>query len=244
MSRKYGNPPITEAVCEFRFAPSTPWDLTIPGLVYEEVRGTFPKKRQATTLEARMSAGPEGLEHHIATTPGMQFVREDEKALLQVGKDLLSAHHLKPYPTWQEFLPLVRHGFDAYCKVARPQGVGRIGLRYINRVEIKAERVKMEDYFEFHPTVGPQLPQNLDEFSITIQIPFENGRDRTRLQLGSVKGEPNTVTAILDIDYSLARSDQVSLDTVFEWVEVAHSHVEDVFEGCITDKLRAVFEEE
>jgi hypothetical protein len=27
------------------------------------------------------------------------------------------------------------------------------------------------------------------------------------------------------------------------WVEEAHSQVEEVFEGCITDKLREMFEE-
>lgn len=35
---KYGNPPIVEVVAEFRFIPSEPWDLTVPGLVYDHLR--------------------------------------------------------------------------------------------------------------------------------------------------------------------------------------------------------------
>ena len=29
--RRYRNPPIEEALCEFRFKPGRDWDLTIPG---------------------------------------------------------------------------------------------------------------------------------------------------------------------------------------------------------------------
>ena len=48
---------------------------------------------------------------------------------------------------------------------------------------------------------------------------------------------------ILDLDYFLAQPEQVSLDDVFQWIEVAHGHIEEVFEACITDWLRETFEE-
>ena len=54
---------------------------------------------------------------------------------------------------------------------------------------------------------------------------------------------PDTVAVVLDLGYFLARPDQVSQDCVFEWVGVAHNHVEEVFEACITDRLRQMFEE-
>ena len=46
MGRRYKNPPIVEALCEFEFISSQPWDLTIPGLIYEKVKDEFPDKRQ------------------------------------------------------------------------------------------------------------------------------------------------------------------------------------------------------
>jgi uncharacterized protein (TIGR04255 family) len=47
----------------------------------------------------------------------------------------------------------------------------------------------------------------------------------------------------LDIDYFLARPGAVEPAEALAWVEEAHSQVEKVFEGCITDKLREMFEE-
>jgi hypothetical protein len=32
--KKYSNPPISEAVCEIRIVPGTPWDLAVPGMIY------------------------------------------------------------------------------------------------------------------------------------------------------------------------------------------------------------------
>jgi uncharacterized protein (TIGR04255 family) len=244
MGRKYRNPPIVEALCEFRFEPGAPWDMAIPGLVYERIRDVFPKRRQAKIFEVAVGAGPEGIEQQVIPADRIQFLREDEKALVQVGPNLLAVNHLKPYPTWQEFLPLIRQGFDAYLAAANPKGIQRIGLRYINRIEIAGERVELADYLEFRPFVGERLPQDYDPFIVGIQIPFEDSRDVLRLQLASATVEiPGTVAVMLDLDYFLAQPGGVSQDDVFKWTEIAHAHVEEVFEACITDRLRQVFEE-
>jgi len=243
VGKKYRNPPIIEALCEFRFEPSLPWDLAIPGLVYEKVRDSFPKRRQIRAFETSISTGPAGVEQQIRTTDRMQFLREDEKALIQVGPDLLAVNHLRPYPTWREFLPLIQKGFDAYREAANPKGIRRIGLRYINRIEIPGQRIELEEYFEFRPFVGPHLPQDFGPFIIGIQVPYEDSRDALRLQLANATIEtPNIVAVMLDLDYFLAKPGKISLDRVFEWIDVAHSHVEEVFEACITDRLRQMFE--
>jgi len=244
MGKKYRNPPIMEALCEFQFDPSSPWDLAVPGLVYEKLGDPFRKRRLAKVFEASISGGPEGIEQQVKTADRMQFLRDDERALIQVGPNLLAINHLKPYPTWQEFLPLIRQGFDAYLAAANPKGIQRIGLRYINRMEIPGERIELEDYFEFRPFVAPRLPQDFGPFIVGVQIPYEDSSDTLRLQLASATVEtPHTVPVMLDLDYFLAQPGRVSPDRVFEWVEVAHSHVEEVFEACITDRLRQMFQE-
>jgi uncharacterized protein (TIGR04255 family) len=244
MSRKYRNPPIVEALCEFRFEPGAPWDMAIPGLVYERIRDNFPKRRQVQSFEVSVAAGPEGIGQQVLTADRMQFLREDEKALIQVGPNLLAVNHLKPYPTWQAFLPLIRQGFESYLTSANPKGIQRIGLRYINRIELPGERVELADYFAFRPFVGERLPQDYGPFIVGIQIPFEDSRDVLRLQLASAAPEtPDAIAVMLDLDYFLIRPGGVSQDEVFEWIDIAHSHVEDVFEACITDRLRQMFEE-
>ncbi|MFQ5795288.1 MAG: TIGR04255 family protein [Candidatus Bipolaricaulia bacterium] len=244
MGRKYRNPPIIEVICEFRFDPSSPWDLAIPGLVYQELQNEFPKRRQAKQFEVGLRSRAEGVEQEVRTADRMQFLREDEKALIQVDQNLLAVNHLKPYPTWKGFLPLIRRGFEMYCEVAKPTGIQRIGLRYINRIEFPGPGVELEDYFSFYPFLGPKLPRDHGAFIVGVDIPYEDSRDSLRLQSVNVNSEqPETIAILLDLDYSLQQPNGVELETVFQWVDNAHARVEEVFEGCITDKLRELFEE-
>jgi uncharacterized protein (TIGR04255 family) len=244
MGRRYKNPPIVEALCELQFEPDSPWDLTIPGLVYEKVRDTFPKRRQAKQLEVDVAAGPEGVGQQVRTVDRMQFLREDEKALVQVGPHLLAVNHLKPYPSWQEFSPLIKKGLQAYCNVVGPSSIHRVELRYINRIEVAGQRIELADYFEFRPFVGSNLSQGHGPFIVGIQVPYEESRDILKLVLTSASVEtPDTAAVVLDLDYFLVKPGEVALDNVFEWVEVAHSRIEEAFEASITDRLRQMFEE-
>lgn len=244
MGRRYRNPPVVEALCEFRFDPDQPWDLAIPGLVYEKIRDGFPKRRLARVVELNVTATPDGVGQQVMTTDRMQFLREDEKALVQVGRDLLAVNHLRPYPTWREFLPLIKQGLSAYLDAAHPKGLQRVGLRYINRIEIPGQSVDLEEYFQFRPFVGRDLPSNYSSFIVGIQIPYDDGRDSLRLQLANAAIEaPDVLAVMLDLDYFLAEPGQVTLDNVFGWIDTAHSHVEEVFEACLTDRLRQMFEE-
>ena len=247
MSRKYRNPPIVEALCEFRFDPGDPWDLAVPGLVYEELGGAggrFPKRRQAANLEVELTLTDSGAQQQVARSERMQFLRGDEKVLVQIGPNLLAVNHLKPYSSWQEFFSLVRDGFETYNKVTKPKGVKRIGVRYINRVEIPEPSIRLEDFLEFRPYMGSNLRQEIaGPFVVGVHIPYEDGRDVLRLQLSSVRKDTPGMALMLDLDYFLAQPGGVPLGGVLEWNDVAHGRVEEVFEACITDRLRQLFDE-
>lgn len=244
MGRKYKNAPIIEALCEFQFSPTSPWDLAIPGLVYEKIQRDFPKRRQVKHLDVDVSAKSEGVEQEVRTTDRIQFLRHDEKALIQVSQNLLAVNHLRPYPTWEGFLPLIRKGFDAYYEVAKPVSIQRIGLRYINRIELPGPKVKLEDYLAFYAFLGPDLPQDHGPFIVGVDIPYENERDGLRLQMSSANSQkPGMLAILLDLDYSLRRPASIGFDATFGWIEIAHSRVEEVFEGCVTDTLRRQFDE-
>ena len=101
MGRKYKSPPLVEAVCEFRLTPDTPWDLTIPGLFYERVKGTFAQREQRMVQKVELTQGPQGLQQQIHTSERIVLFTEDKKMLVQLGPRLLVVNVLKPYPTWQ-----------------------------------------------------------------------------------------------------------------------------------------------
>jgi uncharacterized protein (TIGR04255 family) len=151
---------------------------------------------------------------------------------------------LAPYPTWEEFKPAIKRGFDALTEVVKVTSLQRIGVRYINRVEIAHPVVDLEDYFAFRPFVGPALPQDFGNFIVGCLFVFAEGRDACRAQLrDAVPQDPVGAAFVLDLDYYVARPEAVPADEALEWVEAAHTRLEEVFEGCITDRLRQTFSE-
>jgi uncharacterized protein (TIGR04255 family) len=245
MSKKYKNPPIIEALCEFQFIPGQPWDLTIPGLIYEKVRDEFPDRQQQIGIGVQFRPTEKGVEHKVEPAPPrIQFYKEDKTALIQVAPDLLAVNQLKPYPTWSKFKPMILKILQTYREVTNPKGFKRVELRYINKINIKAESVELSEYVDFYPYISRELPQLHTSFISRVEIPYLNNRDRMFITIGSALPEsPDTLSIILDIDYIMAKPEAIPMEAIEEWIEQAHSAIEKAFECCIKDKSRILFEE-
>jgi len=244
VGKKYANPPIIEAVCEFRLTHDSAWDLTTPGLVYEEVREDFPNKEQRLIQEVEMTPGPRGLDQKIRTSERILFLTNERKTFIQVGPHLLAVNCLKHYPTWGEFKPRIEKAFRALTHTVDIKGLQRIGLRYINMIEIPGQSINLDIYFEFRPFLGQKLPQNMLNFIIGCELPFFDKRDSCRVELTrAVSDKPEISAFVLDLDYFLVQPQTVSADQALEWVETAHQNLEEIFEGCITESLREIFQE-
>jgi uncharacterized protein (TIGR04255 family) len=243
MSRKYANPPLEEALCEFKLTSETRFDLTIPGLLYERLKGAFPHKDQVTIQEVELIQEQEGFQQQIRTSERMRFLTEDRKMLVQVGTRLLVINALKPYPHWEGFKPGIEMAWKSLLDAIEVQGLERIGLRYINRIDIPDQSVELSEYFEFYPFVGQRLPQQMVSFLTGVEFSYVDDRDHCSVRLTPISGSAGKRLFMLDIYYFLAQPRAVEVENALAWVEEAHSRVEDVFEGCITDKLREIFAE-
>ena len=245
MSRRYKNPPIVEALCEFQFIPGQPWDMTIPGILYEKIKEEFPEKQQPMGFGIGFQPKEGRIEQKIEMTQRMQFLRSDKTALVQVGPDLLVTNHLKPYPTWDIFKPLILRNLEIYREIANPKGFKRIGLRYINKIDFTAKSIELSEYFNYYPFIPTDLPQMHEAFNVRVEIPYEGGHDRLLLTLArAMPQKPDILSIMLDLDYIMAIPEGLSFDQASDWIEKAHTTVENAFESCITEKSKSLFEEE
>lgn len=256
MGRKYKNPPIIEVVCEFQFSADSPWDLTMPGLIYERIKETFPKKIQESVLTVQVPTSvvaPSPFIPQLQSENRMRFVHPDEHAFLQLQPHLLAINYLQPYPSWERFLPLIRQSFTAYQDVVSPIAIHRIGLRYINRITIPTNGVELSEptdgvepseYFTLYPQMSSELP-SYGGFSVQVLFPYNQGRDLLKIDITSALDETGqTVVAFLDLDYFLAQPNIVTPNHALDWIAQAHDTIEHAFEACITEKLRRQFDQE
>ena len=72
---------------------------------------------------------------------------------------------------------------------------------------------------------------------------FENGLDSLKLQIANAQlNNMQGHRIILDLDYFLARPQNFALSGTSDWLEKAHVNLESIFEGCLKDSARLLFE--
>jgi uncharacterized protein (TIGR04255 family) len=104
--------------------------------------------------------------------------------------------------------------------------------------------IETTEYFEYYPRLPQSLKQEHGPFAMRVLHAFEGGTDLMSVHMGHTKSNGGEALGIaLDLDYFLAEPGKVELDKGMEWVSRAHQNVEIVFEACITDKTRELFEE-
>jgi uncharacterized protein (TIGR04255 family) len=245
MGCKYLNSPIVEAVCEFRFLPETQWDMTVPGLFYERVKAEYPlKEKRLLVTNQPQTRTEEGITQETKFTPLAAFLSPDSKTFVQIGENHLLIHRIKPYLTWTQFKPAIQSNFQFLNEIIPNIKIGRIGLRYINRIEVPSVNINLDAYFELRPFLGAQLPQLITSFSIGCRFEYPESNSSCRVQLVSTPADaPENKAVTLDIDYYLNKPESVSPEDAMDWVESAHSKVESLFEGCITDRIREIMVE-
>lgn len=244
MSRIYRKPPLIEALCEFQFAEEG-WDWTIPGLIYQELKERFPQKRNAPVVEFEVQAKPLELSQRMKGGQGrMQFLRADESALVQVGPNLLAVNHMPPYPHWGEFKKLIIDALAVYQRVAQPKGFRRIGLRYINRIEVPEATFDLPTYFNLGPHLPDATSAPYSMILLRVGLQQETEQEQLLLTFASAPAEQDSTSAfILDLDFVSTEAGELNIDTARDWVERAHGRIETAFEACLTDRLRGIFEE-
>lgn len=243
MVRTYNRPPLIEAVCDFRFSSSQPWDWTIPGLFYEQIQSNFPIRQQVNVIETTIDARQAKVVQQ--SQPKLQFLNENRTEVIQVGPDNLSIHQLRPYDGWDHFKARILEYLLTYRKAAKPLSLTRLGLRYVNHIALPYTEFELEDYFRILPQVPDPIPQVFPTFLLNIEVPYTSPECGLRIIFATVVPEtPNTLAHVLDLDIFSTDNAIPSIDEVSNWIEMAHSRVEAAFEAAFTERTHhEIFEE-
>jgi uncharacterized protein (TIGR04255 family) len=240
-------------VCDFHFAPGTDWDPTMSGQLFEKLKGTYNEKpRQQRLFDPGVVKT--NAEWTQPMPPGMGFIKERVQLLAKsgtrivaIGEDRLSVHMLRPYTEWEEFLPSIMLALDAYREVANPEGVTRIGLRYINFITLGPGEDDLTRYFEIPPKFPNVAPAtrvlgffNRKEAEF-IDRPIRVVTTFTNLE----PKQPNRLSYLLDVDVIWMRpQDPLPLELVEGVIEDMKIRHRQVFESLITDESRSLFNAE
>ena len=250
--RQYKNPPIHEAICEFRFSPKGDWEPTLPDKLRLELSEEYAgESRESRVVEV-------DIDLHDDSRPNLrlnegpartQLVTRDATRMVGVGPDVLSVHMLRPYQHpgsgnlvgWEEFRHRIEDALDAYSAVAGPLDVEQVGLRYINTFVIPQEHPLVEKYLRFVPSTLTGIPVDAVGFVSRGEYTYKDGIHLV-LSQGLISADPPELVLLVDLDLVWQAETPVEMGDALTITHDLRDRERVAFEAVITDAARELFD--
>ncbi len=243
--RIYSRAPITEAIIDLRIDPRPEVDLEVLRRLSEATQDRFPQIDPIYEAMGKMQVKP-GISASASahqSQSGFRAISSDVKNVCQRQLTGFTLGRLAPYESWEPFQDLARELWDQYRSALGCDVVTRIAVRYVNRIDIPESPVELKQYFRTSPEVSPDLPQVMEGFFMQIRLPQTDIDSMAVLNQTIVPSErANCTSVVLDID--LFRDHELPGDENSLWhcFQVLHDRKNEIFEACITDAARELFD--
>lgn len=237
----YDNPPIQEALLDIQVQYSPEFNIDSLESVYDSIKETLPLKEPIGSYTVTL--GPEG-NSSTQGIDGYLFKAGEGDKVLQLTSRGFTYSKVNNYSTWEEFMAEAQTFWNAYIETIHPSMIKRIGVRYINKINIpssESSSVDLGTYFKLFPeSIG--LNQPVESF-----VRYVYQEDSINCIVTHVMNPTlNTSTtkgAILDIDAFKETSIEVSSDfsNLTDLLNSLRSIKNKYFAAAITEETEALF---
>ena len=242
--------PIAEAVIDVRARASTVLEEGAPKPQLESRLGGYQFLDSQRTIEIQHKvhgagdAPPSSVVRDLGWK-GLRFQSADKRHIVQFNRDGFVFSRLEPYETWQKFHDEAMRLWKGYSELARPTDIHRIGLRYINRIQLPPNELRFEDYLEPAPVPPKDLGLPFHGFlhQDTLGVPghpYAMNVTRT-MQRPGAQGSAG-FGLILDIDVFTAQGFELEEATLEQRLLEMRWLKNKVFFGSITPSARKLFQ--
>lgn len=238
MTQPYARAPITEAVVEFRIAdPLSDAALDVSRRRFAK---RYSKAEQLMEWQLNLQPGNSQVgEPHVS---GFRFTNGEARYAVNTGRSGCSLTALAPYEGWEEFDERLRETWGVWAKAVGRQKLTRIGMRYVNRLDIPVTSQDEPWNRAEYLNVGVDIPSFGHPLTGFVAQSFTRiGRERFGLNLTASTMQPVLLdhgALVLDIDvYADVDVPQRDAD-IWTLMEALRSYKNQVFEACITDAAR------
>jgi uncharacterized protein (TIGR04255 family) len=239
--------PITEALIDIFVELPSETSLDLLNDVHDEIKEKYPKKEQRVIWkgEVKYKEGeiPEISSPSSGGPIGYLFKSLDGKQIAQARLDGFTVNRLKPYQKWEVLLKEAKDLWGIYSRIANPQGLKKLALRYINRIEIPLPFNDIKDYIKTAPDVAPELPQILQNFFMRLVLPKPKTQSMAIITqtMEPITASSKVLPFIFDIEVYKDNGSAIEFGNMWEELEELHEFKNEIFFGSITPKTRELF---
>lgn len=239
---QYKRPPITEAVIELRLEQPLP--RTEVEKLLQRFRGEYGFSEDFVAYEVRVNPAGRRADFEEQSS-GYKLSSADQADVLLITSAHLSCARLAPYVGWQTFRGRAEDHWRTWKRVAGYRKISRIGVRFINRIDIPAalgEIVEIQNFLRVYPEAS--AVKHIQRYAMQMSGPLEEENCRMVINSSSVPSPlVDHISVVLDIDIS-RQSDVPQRDNeIWGLIDKIRVHKNRTFEESITDRSRELFNE-
>jgi uncharacterized protein (TIGR04255 family) len=158
--------------------------------------------------------------------------------------------HLAPYKGWEHLFDRIKNAWLALGRATRENiPLSRIGVRYINRIDISGNNdndspISLFDYVRFHPQAPDGLIGNVPVMEYYSHVVYPIPEDGLTVKLAAANVPSPLIfhkSVLLDIDVFMDHDVPRKAVEVWERLSVMRDRKNMIFETCVTDKARELF---
>jgi uncharacterized protein (TIGR04255 family) len=245
---RFPNAPITEALLDIRVTLPAQTDLAKLATFHDAITQQYPSKQERLAwrgqLEIKASPVPEVSQSATGEPDGYLFTSVDGRQVVQARLDGFTFSRLKPYDKWTTLRDEAQELWQHYVRIASPETVTRVALRYINRIEIPLPMRDFKDYILTTPEIAPDLPQGLGSFFMRLVIPDPKTQAVAIVTetMEPIDESRNRLPLIFDIDVFRTAAFNIQDNVMWEAFEYLHDLKNDIFFKSITPKTKELFQ--
>lgn len=254
----YRNAPAHEVICQLRFPVILSINNVEPADFQEAIRADFPQYARRQDTAAPKVTGLGGPNPKVEQQPPVanyNFLSADGRWKLNLTQNFIALSTLS-YPGWETFARQLDKPLAAFIQLYKPAFFQRVGLRYVNifsRTRLGLEDAKWAELFTpayLGALKEPDVPEEsflncatelLFKLDSSCQCKIHAGPGKIKSGAANAPQDPE-VKFILDLDLSMGGNTPCTLAAGA--LETLHGHSTRIFEGAVTEKLRAAMEAE
>ena len=235
------NAPIIEAIIEFQFSVSDNVTIEMLREVADVLKTDFPQqeeKRSSIFKAVIKSSGPE-TEVHDGGLVGISAKNSDNKNIVQLFRDRFSFSQLPPYQNWELLEEHAIKIWNIFLDKTKIDGVNRVGVRFINKIELDLPLDDFNDYIVGAPVVPDGLPQFLGAFDMRLIIPNKDieADGIINMSMSGFDKEKNVVPVILDVDVGKTGRMQSDEESLHKTLAELRHYKNELFFRNITERV-------
>jgi uncharacterized protein (TIGR04255 family) len=244
-SPRYKRAPITECIIELRVVEALS-QSEIDGIA-SRLQATHPTSADVMAAEVTIDTVTGALTGPAASVPrGKRMVSEDGANVVLLTPNFLTTARLPPYARWEELFNRARDNWSHWLEVVGPRQLARVGVRYINRIDIplpESGTVDLGEYLTFQP--------NTNELDLPVahfftQATLGSWKEHWLVNIASATSPvsvPNAVSILLDIDVHRFNELPAPSDDPWSMIGEAREIKNDIFQRVLTDKAKGLFDQ-